>query len=569
MKKFLIGFVIVAALLAGLAGLGAGVYAINLAFENQQITAVNEQVETDLTSVAGYDPDPDQGDLAVALKSELQGGNTKLIWETGKVQFGKRSDFDGTWTSLGGAVAYNPQAEQLKALEVVILINSFNSYGSEQPAPGGLVNTVLGVGTPPPTGFDPWFNTESYPEANFSSTEIVPKTEGLESEFDNAPEGWTHLIKGTLDLNGKQEPIELPALIKFDGDTLHLETGFEISRAAFDVEPKNPLPGTTVDDTIQLTASVKAQPDAGLAIDALATLISDQGTKLAAQQQTIDGLNTKLSMISETLSKLERQIASGSVGSPKPAIDVADLPKAFTDQIVYPNKQPIDLEMVLVPGEGEVRPFYMAKHEVTWEMFYDWAYGADINANEYANLQAKEARPSPLYEDCNQLKLGLGDRPALSMSRTTAIAFAKWVSEQTGKTYRIPTDAEWQTALKLGGGVPQTKDELLKQAVFIDNAEEQFDPPFLTLTSTVGSKEPNALGIHDLLGNAAEWVTETGTEQFVRGGHFMEDAGRVTKDWKAVEDQFVWNETYPQLPVSKFWYRDMYFQGIRLVCDVP
>jgi len=565
MKNFLIGLVIALALLAGVAGLGAGGYALKLAFDNQEVTDVMDEVETDLSEVAGYEPDPDAGDLAVELKSELQGGNTQLVWETGKVQFGQRHDFDGTWTSLGGGVVYNPDEQVLKALEVNILIKSFNSYGSEHPAPGGLVNTVLGLGA---AGGDPWFNWEDHPNAVFTATQFTPKTPGLESEYPNAPENWTHLIKGAFELNGITESLALPAIVSFNGDTLTIETGFTISREAFGIEPEQPLPGTTVDDQVRLTAKVTAQPDAGVAVEALAQMINEQGTKLAAQGKVISDLSSQVGLLNETLSKLERKVASGAGSTQGPAVDVASLPKTFIDKVQYPDKDPIPFEMVLVPGEGDVGPFYMAKTEVTWQMFYDWAYGADINANQYAELQTKNLRPSPLYEDCNQLKLGLGKRPALSMSRTTAEAFAKWVSDQTGKPYRLPTDEEWLTALKLGDGVPDSKDALLEQAVFIDNAEVQFDPPFLELTAEVGSKTPNALGIHDMLGNAAEWVTDTGQDHYVRGGHFLEEADGFTKDWKAVEDQFVWNETYPQLPVSKFWYRDHYYQGIRLVCDV-
>ena len=566
MKKFLIGFVIAVALFAGIAGVVIGGLAYVTAFENQRVDAVNVEVQSDLSEVAGYKPDAKAGDLAVELKSEMQGGNTKLIWETGKLMGGKRYDFDGTWTSLGGAVVYQPEAKAIKALEVVIVIESFNSYGSESPAPGGLVNTVIGKGTPPPTGFDPWFNIKDHPNATFKATEFVAKTQGLQSAYENAPENWTHLIKGTFDLNGTTQELELPAAVAFSGDTLVIDTAFTISRATYGIAPKTPLPGSKVDDLIEITASVKAQPDAGLAVDGLAKLINDQGTKLAAQQQSITDLSSQIGLLSETVGKLERKIASG-VSAAGPAVDVASLPKTYTDKIQYPGKDPIPFEMVLVPGQGDVPPFYMAKTEVTWKMFYDWAYSSDIDPNTSSQLQAKNLRPSPLYEDCNQLKLGLGQRPALSMSRTTAQAFAKWVSEQTGKTYRLPTDKEWLTALKLGG-VPDSPDALKAQGVFIDNAEVQNEPPFLELTSEVGSKPANKLGIHDMIGNAAEWVADTGADHYVRGGHFLMSVDDFTANWKAVEDQSVWNETYPQLPVSKFWYRDHYYQGIRLVADV-
>lgn len=566
MKKFLVGAVIFVALLAGIGGLIVGGLAYKTAFENQAVTDVNVDVETNLSEVAGYKPEAEAGDKVVELASELQGGNTTLVWETGKLMGGSRHEFDGTWTSLGGAVVYNPEDNAIKALEVVILIESFNKYGSEHPAPGGMINVVLGKGTPPPTGFDPWFNIVDHPKATFTATEFVERLSDTDAGFENAPEGWTHLIKGTFNLNGVEEALELPAVLGFGDDKLSIETNFQISRAAFGVEPKKPLPGSVVDDIIELSASVTAKPDAGLALGKLSDQILDQNAKLAAQQKMIADLNGQLSLINDSLASLERKIASGVSAAPE--VDIANLPKTYTDKVAYPDKDPIAFDMVLVPGGEGVTPFYMGKHEVTWAMFYDWAYSADIDASTSAQLQAKNLRPSPLYEDCNQLKLGLGKRPALSMSRTTAEAFAKWVSEQTGKSYRVPTDKEWQHALKLGGGVPESQEELFKQAVFIDNAEIQFDPPFLELTDEVGTKAANALGIHDMIGNAAEWVVDTGAEKIVRGGHFMLDAEGFTADWKAVEDQMIWNETYPQLPVSKFWYRDHYYQGFRLVADV-
>lgn len=566
MKTFLVGAVIVIALLAGIGGLALGGLAMKATFENQAVSAVNQDVDVDLTEVAGYSPS--EGDTVAILKHELAGGNTKLIWQTGKIQAGARKDFEGTWDSLGGAVVFDAKDKSLKALQVVILIESFNGYGStSERAPGGLVNTVLGKGVAPPTGFAPWFDWVNHPEAVFAATEFIARDADTDAGHENAPEGWTHLLNGTLDLNGKSEELAIPAIVKFDGDAVTIDTAFSISRAAYDVVPENPLPLTEVDDAILLSASVTAKPDAGLVIDGLATMIGDQGTLIGAQQQTIKELQTQLSLLTESLNNLERTVAKG-VGPAAPAVDVDNLAKTYTDQIQYPGKDPIPFEMVLVPGGDGIDPFYMGKHEVTWAMFYDWAYGADIDANQYATLQAKNARPSPLYEDCNQLKLGLGDRPALSMSRTTAEAFAKWVSEQTGKTYRVPTDDEWMHALKLGGGMPETEEALFAQAVFIDNAEMQFDPPFLELTDVVGSKEPNALGIHDMIGNAAEWVVDTAADRIVRGGHFLLDASEFTPAWKAVENQEVWNETYPQLPVSKFWYRDHYYQGIRLVADV-
>jgi formylglycine-generating enzyme required for sulfatase activity len=248
----------------------------------------------------------------------------------------------------------------------------------------------------------------------------------------------------------------------------------------------------------------------------------------------------------------------------------ASLPHRITGEVHYPDREPVVFELVLVPGdtEADIPPFYMTTHEVTWEMFYEWAACWHIDLETREKLKAQGLRPSPIYEGYRMLELGRGERPALGMSLETAENFANWLSLQSGKRYRIPTDRQWQHALKLGGGVPGNQYDLLKQGVFLDNAEVMFDPPFLERTNIVASKEPNTLGIYDMLGNAAEWVTGTGNPPRVRGGHFMLKANDFSADWKAVEDQDVWNYSWPSIPQPRYWYRDHYYQGIRLVAEV-
>ena len=560
-----VGILAVAALFA------AGGSAFFTYMKTKPRAAVSENLgDFDLTQVAGYAVDQKQGDLALELKHELKGGNTTLIWEMAKNKpSGDRQEFDGTWDVLTGGLVYNPKAKALKALEVVIAVDSVVGYGSAHPAPPDLTETLRG-NTP---GLSAWFDIENHPKAVFTADTFVAKADVPDETaiFDNAPEGWTHLISGKFKLNGEEIELNIPAAVEFIGDKeIAVRMGFQIDRNTFDITGKM-IGGWTVEDAAYLTASVESLPKG----DALLAALRQQAVEISGnaaqiedlyqQQNRIEELESQLASIKKEIAKLKETGVAQT-----PAVDVSSLPKAFTAQVQYPGQDPIPFDMVLVPGEGEVGPFYMAKHEVTWEMFYNWAYGADIDADTYADLQKKNLRPSPLYEDCDQLKLGLGKRPAVSMSRVTAEAFAKWVSEQTGKSFRIPTDAEWQTALKLGGGVPAGRDELFKQAVFLNNAEEQFEPPFLWLSDEVGTKQANALGIHDMLGNAAEWVVDTGADRIVRGGHFMQDldSEAISADWKSVASQAIWNETYPQEPKSKFWYRDHYYQGIRLVADV-
>jgi len=568
-----VGAVAVAALALGGAGLG---YSLYQGFMNQErIEPTGEVTAIDLTKVAGYEPDAEAGDLSISLSHELQGGNTKLLWNCGKVLTGKRQDFTGTWDRLGGAIVFNPKLQQLKALEVRILIASIVGYGSTQPAPPPLTNTLIK---------EQWFNTNDHPEATLTATEFVARSEG--QEIEGSPEDWTHLIKGVFVLNGVEKQVEIPARVAFTGEAVSIVLGFAINRMDYGVDGAG-VPGSEVDEQVVLAAEVTASQDPASATNALAGMLQDYGTTIAAQTALIQQMQSQLAVLTETVSNLERKVAAG-VGPAVPAVDTSNLPAKFTDKVVYPSKE-IPFEMVLVPGDAAagIGPFYMASHEVTWEMFNDWAYSTDIDVNTSATLQARDLRPSPLYEDCTQVKFGKGDRPAISMSRTTAEAYAKWLTETTGRNYRIPTDAEWQHALKAGGGIPQDRAALLAQAWLDDNAErfggggssDVFDPfaasapegegkeEEVGMSALVGTAQPNSLGIYDLLGNAAEWVVGTGAERIVRGGHFQLPADQLSTEWKSIENQKVWNATYPQKPNSRFWYRDHYYQGIRLVCD--
>jgi formylglycine-generating enzyme required for sulfatase activity len=79
----------------------------------------------------------------------------------------------------------------------------------------------------------------------------------------------------------------------------------------------------------------------------------------------------------------------------------------------------------------------------------------------------------------------------------------------------------------------------------------------------VGTRAPDALGLFDLFGNAAEWVATESGDLVTRGGSYRDDAGAVGPDARAIQDSS-WNETDPQLPKSRWWLSDAPFVGFRL-----
>ena len=100
---------------------------------------------------------------------------------------------------------------------------------------------------------------------------------------------------------------------------------------------------------------------------------------------------------------------------------------------------------------------------------------------------------------------GRGDRPVTNVSWDDAKEFVAWLSQTTGKPYRLPTEAEWEYAARGGSTSPYWwgEDVGAARAQCADCGDR--DPG---KTAPAGSFRPNAFGLYDTAGNAAEWVED-------------------------------------------------------------
>ena len=100
---------------------------------------------------------------------------------------------------------------------------------------------------------------------------------------------------------------------------------------------------------------------------------------------------------------------------------------------------------------------------------------------------------------------GRGDRPVTDVSWDDAKEFLAWLSKTTGKSYRLPTEAEWEYAARGGSTTPYWwgKDVGAGRAACAECGVSESGR-----TMPVGSLRPNAFGLYDTAGNAAEWVED-------------------------------------------------------------
>ena len=216
--------------------------------------------------------------------------------------------------------------------------------------------------------------------------------------------------------------------------------------------------------------------------------------------------------------------------------------------------------VVLTTSEGEqnveVAPFWISKTEVTWDAYDIFAFQLDLSEAERIQNADAKSRPSRPYE-APDYGFGHQGYAAMSVTYFAADQYTKWLSEKTGITYRLATEAEWQLAAQGGEETRAfTSEELEEIAWYRENAGSKTHP--------VASKKPNAFGLYDMFGNVQEWVTGYDGEPVTRGGSYRDQPEELQYSARETQSRR-WNERDPQIPKSKWWLSDGPFVGFRIV----
>ncbi|MGK7895237.1 MAG: SUMF1/EgtB/PvdO family nonheme iron enzyme [Xenococcus sp. (in: cyanobacteria)] len=221
----------------------------------------------------------------------------------------------------------------------------------------------------------------------------------------------------------------------------------------------------------------------------------------------------------------------------------------------------IKLEMIPIRGgkfmmgspEGEGNDDERPQHEVTVQDFYMGKY--PITQAQYQKVMGKN--PSDFKGD--------DQRPVENVSWDDAVEFCKKLSKQTGREYRLPTEAEWEYACRAGTTTPYYfGDEITSDlANYGGNVGE---------TTAVGKYPPNTFSLYDMHGQVWEWcqddwhdsysnaptdgiawVSGTSSKKVIRGGSWNYSPDFCRSAFRGITSRD---------------YRNSYI-GFRVVCVAP
>ena len=255
-----------------------------------------------------------------------------------------------------------------------------------------------------------------------------------------------------------------------------------------------------------------------------------------------------------------------------PALCAGCAPTAYVHGANAPEPQPF---VETVPGStvtftmrpvslGDGRTVWFAETETTWDAYDVFALRLDENAGHVAaaGVEGPDAitRPTLPYAPVDR-GWGHDGYPVISVTYNAARKYCEWLTQKTGRPYRLPTTAEWQAATTRGYCTPG-EPPIVDEAWISENAGETTHP--------VAKARPNSKGMFDTFGNVAEWCTAADGKPVTHGGSFRTPLDDLERAFSQGDRQIPdWTANSPTFPPSRWWLPNAPHVGFRVVCDEP
>jgi formylglycine-generating enzyme required for sulfatase activity len=171
------------------------------------------------------------------------------------------------------------------------------------------------------------------------------------------------------------------------------------------------------------------------------------------------------------------------------------------------------------------KPFWLGKYEVTVGQFRKFIEESDYRRSEWRNAFDGQT----------------DEHPVVNVSWDDAVAFCQWLSKREDKSYRLPTEAEWEYACRAGTttrwSFGDNEGDLGEYAWYEDNSAEKTHP--------VGQKQTNAWGLYDMHGNVWEWCADWYAKDYHSKSPTNDPAGPSSRTHRVLRggswDDCAWN----------------------------
>lgn len=245
-----------------------------------------------------------------------------------------------------------------------------------------------------------------------------------------------------------------------------------------------------------------------------------------------------------------------------------------------------------------VRPFWMGETEVTWKQFNAFLHERLSNP-ELNHIPAPLGVPNvELFAVQQHLSGKAENEPVYGIAPWAAMAYCRWLSGRTGRNFRLPTEMEWEHAMRLGlpnNGRGLSADEYRRilddQAVLVPKRDQEKLAVSGWPLAPVGSKKPNRVGLFDMEGNVSEWMLNEYTWRYpskagnsgtffaairspreltnwvARGGHLCASAADLRPSARLVPKQALWLSQVDGFGWLTGPHADHYPVGFRVACS--